>query len=479
MDQSTTPLYNQLIIHHKRHPISLHVPGHKNGSLLGEQKYSYFHELLKLDVTELTGLDDLHSPEGVIREAQALLTAYYGTKKSYFLVNGSTVGNLTMMLAVLNERDIVLVQRNSHKSVLNGIELAGAKAVFLDPDFNEEWNVTGGVSPQIILRALNMYSKVKAIVLTYPNYYGMVNELEDIITLAHERGIPVLVDEAHGAHFISGGHFPKSAVQLGADLVVQSAHKTLPAMTMGSFFHFNSEYISIEAVEKYLQLLQSSSPSYPIMASLDIARSYIATYSDEDHAYLFSQIQTFRNELGKLDKITILNDSSKGDLLKVTIQSASELSGFQMQALFEKKGIYTEMADPYNVLLVLPLLKKDQDYHFQQIVERISQALSHVSRQRKNSPKYIYQPNISTLAMNPNEFNQYTIRKVLVEESMGEIAAERVTPYPPGIPLLVPGERITEAIVEQMQYLIKSGARFQGNVDIYQGKIKVFEKKIY
>ena len=478
MDQSTTPLYNQLVTHHKRHPISLHVPGHKNGSLLSEQKYSYFHDLLKLDVTELTGLDDLHSPEGVIQEAEALLTAFYGVKKSYFLVNGSTVGNLTMMLALLNENDIVFVQRNSHKSVMNGIELTGAKAVFLDPDFNEEWGVAGGVSPQTIQRALNLYPKVKAIVLTYPNYYGMVNELEDIITLAHEKGIPVLVDEAHGAHFITGGHFPKSAVQLGADLVVQSAHKTLPAMTMGSFLHINSEYISIKAVEKYLQLLQSSSPSYPIMASLDIARSYMATYSDEDHAYLFSQIQSFKNELRKLDRITVLNDNGNGDLLKVTIQSANELNGFQMQTLFEEKGIYTEMADPYNVLLVLPLLKKDQDYHFQQIVERISQALGHVSRQRRNPVKHIYQPNISTLAMNSNEFNQHTIRKVLVEESVGEIAAERVTPYPPGIPLLVPGERITEAIVQQIQYLIESGARFQGNRDIYQGKITVFEKKV-
>ena len=204
----------------------------------------------------------------------------------------------------------------------------------------------------------------------------------------------------------------------------------------------------------------------------------MATYSDDDHAYLFSQIQSFKNELRKLDRITVLNDNGKGDLLKVTIQSTNELNGFQMQTLFEEKGIYTEMADPYNVLLVLPLLKKGQDYHFQQIVERISQALGHVSRQRRNPVKHIYQPNISTLAMNSNEFHQHTSRKVIVEESIGEIAAERVTPYPPGIPLLVPGERITEAIVQQIQYLIESGARFQGNRDIYQGKITVFEKKV-
>jgi len=476
MEQSKTPLYDQLMLHQKRTPISLHVPGHKNGTLLGEQKYKYFQDLLKLDVTELTGLDDLHSPEGVILESEKLLTAFYGVEKSYFLVNGSTVGNLAMILATLKEDDIVFVQRNSHKSVLNGIELAGAKAVFLDPEFNEEWGVTGGLSPQILRKAFELYPEARAIILTYPNYYGMVNNLKEMITLAHERGIPVLVDEAHGAHFITGGSFPKSSIQLGADIVVQSAHKTLPAMTMGSFLHINSSFISRESVERYLHILQSSSPSYPIMASLDIARSYAATYSDEDHEYLHKQIQTFKNELQKLDMIKVLNYAGEGDLLKITIQSASLLSGFQMQALFEEKGIFTEMADPNNVLLVMPLLKKNRAFPFQQLIKGITQSLKNVSKQSRNLVRHDYKPGISTLVINHKEFKHWSKKKVSIKESVGEIAAEKIIPYPPGIPLLLPGERITPSIAEQIESLIDLGAKFQGNMEIGQHMISILEK---
>lgn len=474
MDQTLTPLYNQLIKHHLKNPISLHVPGHKNGKILGNQ-YLYFQNLLKLDVTELTALDDLHCPEGVIKDAQELLSSFYGSKKSYFLVNGSTVGNLAMMLSVLNEDDIVFVQRNSHKSVHNGIELTGAKPIYLDPDFHEEWGVSGGVSPHTVQQALNSYSDVKAIVLTYPNYYGLVNDLETIISLAHSRNIPVLVDEAHGAHFITGGSFPKSAVQIGADIVVQSAHKTLPAMTMGSFLHFNSPYVSLVAVEKYLHILQSSSPSYPIMASLDIARSYAASYQNEDHAYLEKEIQIFKNELQQLDRIHVLNDSRKGDLLKVTIQSRNELSGFQMQTLFEDKGIYTEMADPNNVLLVLPLLKRNQEYPLKEISEAIADSLDVYKTVRRTLKYSYYHPRISALEVHPRQFHKWSTRKVPLKEAVGKIAAQQITPYPPGIPIILPGERVTEAVVVQIMDLIETGARFQGDLEIYQHQIYIFE----
>ena len=475
MDQSITPLYNQLVNHDRKGSVSFHVPGHKNGTLLGDQ-YLYFQGLLKLDVTELTGLDDLHCPEGVIKEAEKLLSSLYGTERSYFLVNGSTVGNLAMMLSVLRENDVVLVQRNSHKSIHNGIELTGAKPVFLDPDFSEEWGVSGGVSPRIVKHALDMHPNVKAIILTYPNYYGLVNDLEGIITLAHSMNIPVLVDEAHGAHFITGGAFPKSAVELGADLVVQSAHKTLPAMTMGSFLHINSQLVSIETVEKYLYILQSSSPSYPIMASLDIARSYAATYMDEDHAYLNNEIQIFKNELQQIDNIIVLNDCKKGDLLKVTIGSANELSGFQMQSLFEEKGIFIEMADPVNVLLVLPLLKRNHDFPFRRVAEVIAHLLGPYKKQEKSLVFPHYKPNISTPVIHSKQFRQWSVRKISLKESVGEIAAEPITPYPPGIPILMPGERITISVAEQIEDLIETGARFQGNQEIYQRRISIFEK---
>ncbi len=474
MRQSETPLYDQLVLHNKKKSISLHVPGHKSGKVFFEQKQFYFHEILKLDVTELSGLDDLHSPEGVIRDAEALLTQLYNVQKSYFLVNGSTIGNLAMIMATLNENDVVLVQRNCHKSVLNGIQLTRAKAVFLDPIFNHQWGVAGGVSEQLVQEALDLYPSVKAMIFTYPNYYGMVNELEEIIELAHARQIPVLVDEAHGAHFISGGNYPKSAVQLGADVVVQSAHKTLPAMTMGSYLHFNSKLIPIQSIESYLRILQSSSPSYPIMASLDLARSYLGTYSAEDHSFLLEKMHKFKGKLKELKGVKPLEYDGEGDLLKLTLQTANVFNGFQMQAAFEKEGIFTELADPNNVLLVLPFLKRDMEFPLERIVDGMEQALEGVKLEKRTMKEIPYKPEISTAAVTREEMSRLTTRKVHLNDSLGEIAAEKIIAYPPGIPLLLPGERIKFTTIEQIENLVHMGARFQGNKDIYSHQIDIF-----
>lgn len=477
MDQHKTPLLEQLILHHKKNPISLHVPGHKYGRLLDSPEYSAYRGILQLDATELAGLDDLHSPEGVIMEAEMLLSEIYGTKQSYFLVNGTTVGNLAMILTALQKNDIVLVQRNCHKSVLNGIELAQAKPVFLGPDYDEEWGVTGGVSQVIAAKAIKRYPEAKALILTYPSYYGMVTELQEIIKQAHEADIPVLVDEAHGAHFISGGLFPKSAVTLGADIVVQSAHKTLPAMTMGSYLHLIGERIAKDRLEHYLHILQSSSPSYPIMASLDIARSYIGTYGTDDHTYLHEQLTHFTAKLKENNGIKVLSyGRQKGDPLKVTLQSQTELNGFEMQEAFAREGIFTELADPYNVLLVLPLLKRGMAYPFAEVINGINRALQSVKRKNHVIEKSDYLPHISFLEVGREEAKHLARRKVSLSEAIGEIASERVTPYPPGIPLLFPGEKITGHVMAQIQHLAETGARFQEGSDICQGEIYIYQQ---
>src|SRR5574342_473859 len=196
MKQTRTPLFDQLIKHNQKSPISFHVPGHKFGEVFLEKGQSFFSDILKLDATEITGLDDLHSPEGVILEAEELLADLYRTQKSFFLINGSTVGNLSMILSAINENDLVLVQRNSHKSIMNGIKLAKANPVFISPDFNMEYKVAGGLNIDDIKSAINQYPDAKALILTYPNYYGLTYDLKSIIDLAHTHGIPVLVDEA-------------------------------------------------------------------------------------------------------------------------------------------------------------------------------------------------------------------------------------------------------------------------------------------
>ena len=475
MDQKRIPLLEQLIGHFENNPISFHVPGHKYGELFSTSGKKYFQELLKLDATELTGLDDLHSPEGVILEAEKLLAHFTGAKKSYFLINGSTVGNLAMIMATVEEHDTVLVQRNCHKSILNGLSLVKADPVFLGPEMDEEWGIAGGVSANTVKQAIKKYPNTKALILTYPNYYGMVNDLEEIIQIAHNKQIPVLIDEAHGAHF-QGENFPRSAVHLKADVVVQSAHKTLPAMTMGAYLHFNSNIISERSISKYLQILQSSSPSYPIMASLDIARNYLATYSAEDAMYLLRKIKEFRDGLQKINGIKVLSyNKGIGDPLKITIQSTSMLSGYELQTLLEKEGIFPELADPYNVLLVFPLLKENIDFPTKEMVNRFKAALKSTGATNTVKEKLTFKkPKISKVALHSKEFAKYSKKAVPFNEAIGKISAQLIIPYPPGIPLLFPGEIITYEDIENIKLLQSTGARFQDEGCLKNKKIDIY-----
>ncbi|MDR7240332.1 aminotransferase class I/II-fold pyridoxal phosphate-dependent enzyme [Neobacillus drentensis] len=474
-NQLKTPLYDVLVDHVKKNPISFHVPGHKYGQINQHQANRYFKQILQIDATELSGLDDLHSPEGAILEAEALLASLYQTKKSYFLVNGSTVGNLAMIMAACVEGSKVLVQRNCHKSVLNGLSIAKADPVFLEPEFNREWKVPAGLRIETVKEAMNLYPDAKALILTYPNYYGMGYELQEIIKEAHLHDIPVLVDEAHGPHFILGAPFPPSALQLGADMTVQSAHKTLPAMTMGSFLHVNSSRINHNKIREYLAMFQSSSPSYPIMASLDLARNYLATYTSIDLSFLLNEIQRFKQELADIPVIKVLEyPNVNGDPLKITLQSRTGLNGFDLQRRLEEVSIYTELADPNNVLFIFPLLKEGQSFPVKEAVLKIKQALAGLPLKDSEEIPELASQNISTLAIPFKDMVNLTVKEIEITAALGEVCAETIIPYPPGIPLLIKGERITKDKLSQLSRLLSSGARFQGGSLLKDGMIKTF-----
>ncbi|WP_413304853.1 aminotransferase class I/II-fold pyridoxal phosphate-dependent enzyme [Bacillus sp. 1P10SD] len=475
--QMDTPLFKALMEHNKKDPISFHVPGHKSGLNIQSEARRFFEQILKIDVTELSGLDDLHSPEGVILEAEQLLAEIFQTKKSFFLVNGSTVGNLAMIMATCSENDTVLVQRNCHKSILNALRLAKVRPIFLEPEYTHDWKVATGVSIETVKEAISLYPNVKAIILTYPNYYGIVSDLEGIINQAHLHHIPVLVDEAHGAHFIIGHPFPASAVQLGADIVVQSAHKTLPAMTMGSYLHVNGQLVDVNKVRDYLQIFQSSSPSYPIMASLDLARKYLATYTQQDLDDLQTGIQHFKAELEGVPGIKVLEyPHQKGDLLKITIQTRCSLSGFELQRRLEEEAVYTELADPYNVLFVLPLLKEGQRYPFEDTARKIKKVCKDLPFHEQKSKLTMSNRKVSELAIPYKEMDNLESMDVPITEAIGSVCAETIIPYPPGIPLLLKGEEITNERINQLQRLLKTGARFQGCSCLTKEMIRVFIK---
>lgn len=477
MNQENTPLFEILQRHNKPKSISFHVPGHKSGEVFPLKASYVYQQLLSIDVTELTGLDDLHSPEGVIQEAQSLLADLYQTKESFFLVNGSTVGNLTMILASFKENDIVFVQRNCHKSVLNALKLAKLNPVFIEPQFNEEWKVAAGISKASIEDAYQAYPKGKGLILTYPNYYGFTYDVKAIIDFCHARNMVVLVDEAHGAHFIAGEPFPPSALQFGADMVVQSAHKTLPAMTMAAFLHVNSDRIDRDKVMFLLQALQSSSPSYPLMASLDLARSYLATYSEQDKLYLYEQLKAFIDELKTLSSIRVLHHVSGGDCLKIAIQSTKGLSGFQLQKELEAVQIFSELADSYNVLLVFPLLKEGNDFRLGEIINLFKMALQTTVEPVQWIDPILHKSNKKFSGLMTDYKTQLETPQIIIpiSESVGKSSAEMVIPYPPGIPLVMEGEKITQEKVEELQQLMKLGARFHGGYYLSEQKIKVFE----
>ena len=454
---------------------SFHVPGHKHGAL--SELPRAFKDVMKFDYTELSGLDDYHHPEEVIEEAQALLAKTYGAQHSYFLVNGSTVGNLAMVYATCGEGDRVLVQRNAHKSVFHALELVGAQPVFLTPQWDEETYTPSHVSLTTVSAAIDQYPNAKAIILTHPTYYGVINpEMVETIRLAQAHGIPVLVDEAHGAHFIGKGEFPISALEMGADVVVQSAHKTLPALTMGSYLHINSSLVSKDKVNRYLRMLQSSSPSYLILASLDDARHFIGTYAHEDHQLFNKTRQQFLNSLKTISSLEVIEVD---DPLKLILRVPHH-TGYTLQKQLERQGIYVELADPEQVLMILPLLKARHHFPFAEIRKKIKAAVEKCSNQQRDKVEIDYSHEIealSTLAVPYKELQASDSEWISFTKANGRICAGMVIPYPPGIPLFVRGEKITTNKLKMLADYLASGATIQGEHDLSRKQLLVLKEE--
>lgn len=455
--------------------ISFHVPGHKHGKL--SHLPQAFKDVMGYDVTELSGLDDLHHPEEMILEAENLLADTYGTMKSFFLVNGSTVGNLAMIYATCKKDDTIIVQRNAHKSIFHAIELVGATPVYVSPMWDERTLTATYISYEHLKEALDQHPAAKAVVLTYPTYYGMASkEIQQQIAYCHAKGIPVLVDEAHGAHFSACTSFPPSALTFGADVVVQSAHKTLPAMTMASFMHVNSELVAVDKVNRYLRMLQSSSPSYVLLASLDDARYYVQTYMESDGVYIIEKKAKWVEALRAIGSLKVIEVD---DPLKLLLR-VNGYSGFQLQVALEAQNIYAELADAHQVLFVLPLLKQGNTYPFADIRVRIKDAVIALLSTEKDTILTATQMTYNfPVIIKP----MLTFEDIVVKDkewlpymrTMGRIAASMITPYPPGIPLLVPGEKITVAKLSQLEELLAIGASFQGHHRLEERMIEVIK----
>ncbi|MBC6316200.1 aminotransferase class I/II-fold pyridoxal phosphate-dependent enzyme [Listeria grandensis] len=435
---------------------SLHVPGHKNG-LLFPGKY---REVLRDDLTEVSGLDDLHHPEGAIREAQQLLATCYDVDRSYMLVNGSTVGNLAMILGTCKRGDTVIVTRDCHKSVMHAIEMAGVHAIYLATRKEPQTGTANGIDASLLREALQMET-IRAVIFTYPSYYGFDFDLAACIEACRDFGALVLVDEAHGAHFQADASvFPVSAIRLGADVVVHSAHKTLPALTMGSYLHIPKWRDELAEIPHYLQMLQSSSPSYLIMASLDYARHYVGNYSKQD-TEAFQKMRADWLAWLQKNKLTVI---TPGDPLKLIVRKDG-VSGFDLQTVFEQAGYYPELADTNNVLLTLPLIKEGMEFP----TPRTGLKWKGVELGTSNPPNPMIIPSIIRIQAFNTSRSIYFER---LEHTIGKTAAEMVIPYPPGIPVILAGEIITVAHIEIL--LSVKQHHYQGGEKLHEDRLKIF-----
>ncbi|WP_426450035.1 aminotransferase class I/II-fold pyridoxal phosphate-dependent enzyme [Paenibacillus sp. S-38] len=485
--QLGAPLLEKLTAHQRSGARSFHVPGHKSGAGLDPAAVDYYKDVLSLDLTEIPGLDDLHHPEEAIQEAQRLAAECFGAEETFFLIGGSTVGNMAMIAASCRKGDLLLVQRDAHKSVLHGLMLAGARAVFLTPLWDEETGLSHGVHPDTVEAALERYPEAKGLLITNPSYYGVSRDLTPLAELLHEQGKLLLVDEAHGAHFGFHEQVPSSALAAGADAVVQSSHKMLTAMTMGAMLHLQGSRIRRDAVRRALAMLQSSSPSYPILGSLDWTRRLMAVSGRERIEAVLQAAGQFSTYLKSQERWTVsrANPALGGhqDPLKLVLSdSTGSLGGFQLKELLEGRGVYAELADPRHVLLALGLGTTQED------ITALITALKNIAVEEHESGR----PPIGQPIPERTEWDVVSEPISLDWENAlhgdkahliiplsacaGYRVAQMIVPYPPGIPFLYPGERIT---IEQQTYLVelaRVGCRFHGHDVAATGTVPVWDE---
>lgn len=494
--QRSAPLYESLLLHRSRKAVSCHVPGHKQGAAVDEEAAADYKAILSLDQTEIPGLDDLHHPEEAILHAQQLAAHAFGAEQTWFLAGGSTAGNMAMVLSVCGPGDLLLVQRDAHKSVIHALMLAGARAVFLMPEVDTAAGLSLGVSLQTVQQSLERYPEARGLLVTNPSYYGIVRELAPLAALLHRQGKLLLVDEAHGAHLGFHPALPPSAMAAGADAAVQSTHKMLTSMTMSAMLHVQGSRMPRDAVSRVLSMLQSSSPSYPLLASLDLARRQAAFEGAKLFEEPLASVLWLKQQMAKLKRLAVRSreqERAEGELkiaedpLKVLVYDRlGQLGGSEIKAQLEERGCYPELADARQVLLAFGPGSRMTD------AVRIAEALNDMESRLpaeyhdgmrlsaadepvKGGLGEEQQISVPVAFGLEQSLRPKRITHVPLKHCAGARAAELIIPYPPGIPVLYPGELITEACVRSLARLTEAGVRFHGYDVGRQGMLPVLQ----
>lgn len=481
-DQNRAPIYDMARRYVEENTVRFHMPGHK-GRLYGDDAADLAQDMWQMDITELPDTDDLHMPQGAIMEAQRLMAEAYGADRSFLMVNGSTGGIYAMMLAACKPGDSIVVARNCHKSVINGLILAGLNPIYIWPPMLQDWHITGQIRPEQVGEALEQHPEAVAVLITSPDYYGLCADVAGIAGVCHQRGVPLLVDEAHGAHFAFHESLPPSAGHCGADIWVNSMHKTLPALTQTAVLHVRSRMLDTDRVRAGLQMAQTTSPSYILMASMDMARRYMANEGRSDLNNLLGYIADLSQWLCGMGGVRMMDGSIKGrsgvtfkDPTRLCLDiSGLGIGGVAAEELLRAEGVQAEMADLYNVVFITTVMDNAKDFAV------LKEALIRLAASGRNA-KEVYHPPVMTLphpvqTLSPRQAALGAAERVSLEDAAGRIAAQPIGLYPPGIPAVCPGEFIDRDTIE---VLLEASARVGRVFNMGEDKmVAVVREKAY
>ena len=467
--------------------IPFHMPGHKRKRLNLEhmdkiESESLSCDITQYDITEINGYDNLHHPEGIILESMNLLKDIYHSRKSWYLVNGSTCGILSAISAVCKLGDGIILSRNCHKSVYNAIRLLHLHPYYIYPSYSRQFDMMQGIMEderEEMENLLRQHAQIKAVVITSPTYEGIVSDIAAIKAVLAPYHIPLIVDEAHGAHFIFHEYFPKSAVECGADIVIQSAHKTLPSFTQTALLHLCSDLPDEKEIEEMLSIYQSSSPSYLLMASAEYGVIYTQNHRDQVNKYV-DKLEDFRSRCAQLKNIHLLRpedikgfDYDRGKLVFLVKNTA--MDGKKLfDELLNHYHIELEMDTAFYGIAMTSIMDEEKDF------QKLWDAIFEIDQKLEQLPFHKItdssQKNISIFSCRPErKYEVWEIKgrrkeRIPFEEGKERIAAEYVYLYPPGIPILLPGEKITKEIVENMKYYLYNGYNLpslsDGRIDV-------------
>lgn len=481
LNQNNTPLFNALLEYVNKGNIPFHVPGHKKGVGMERQFKEFLGDnVFKIDVTLLKLVDSLHHSTGVIKEAQELAADAYGSDACFFSIQGTTGAVQAMILSVVGEGDKIIIPRNVHKSVTTGIIMSGAIPIYMKPEFNKRLGIAQGVTPETVAETLANHPDAKAVLIINPTYYGVATDIKKITDIVHSYNMPLIVDEAHGPHLGFNEKLPLSAMDAGADMCAQSTHKIIGSLTQSSLLHVKKERIDVRRVQQILNIIQTTSPSYILMASLDCARKQIAL---EGKKLLDSTIELAnyaRKKINNIQGLYCFGDDILGDpgvyaidSTKITISCRDlGITGYQLDnILADNYGILVELSDLYNILAVGSF--GDTKEGIDQLIQALKEISSKHIKKKTRQPDFIDIPAIPKAFLTPRQAFNSSKTSISLKDSVGRISGEFLMAYPPGIPILCPGEIISKDIIEYTEELKAAGLYVQGTEDTSIEYIKV------